>query len=135
MASVKSETDIPTSWVKGCRKMPRDCRRPMLRLSMSEAPIKMGSVGRRICSRGIFLVLPFMTRGSKIRPLGLDYTDLCNYCMAGAVVKPNSTQVCVKMPLPQKTPTKDRILETTDRWFYLRGIRSLGAVPQQATIG
>jgi len=76
-----------------------------------------------------------MTRGSKIRRLGLDYTDLCNYCMAGAVVKPNSTQVCVKMPLPQKTPMKERILETADRLFYLRGIRAVGVDTVAAEIG
>src|ERR1700676_31802 len=135
IASVKSETDIPTSWVNGCRKMPSDCRRPMLRLSISEAPIRIGSVGRRSCSRGIFLVLPLITRGSKIRRLGLDYTDLCNYCIAGGVVKPNSTQVCVTMPLPQKTPMKERILETADRLFYRRGIRAVGVDTIAAEIG
>src|SRR5260370_8606510 len=55
--------------------------------------------------------------------------------MAGAVVKPNSTQVCVKMPLPQKTPMKERILETADRLFYLRGIRAVGVDTIAAEIG
>ena len=57
-ASVKSETDILMSCVSGCRKMPKLCRKPMLSVSIREAPIRMGSVGRRICSRGIFDVLP-----------------------------------------------------------------------------
>jgi hypothetical protein len=34
-------------------KMPNDCRSPMLSVSMMDAPIKMGSVGRRICNSGI----------------------------------------------------------------------------------
>jgi hypothetical protein len=52
----------------------------MLRVSIKEAPIRMGSVGRRICSRGIFLfflgVAGFKT--ATCRRIGLDYTDLCN---------------------------------------------------------
>src|SRR4051794_15794340 len=50
------------SWVSGCRKMPSDCRSPMLRVSISEAPIRIGSVGRRICSRGM-VVLPYVIFG------------------------------------------------------------------------
>ena len=57
-ASVKSETDMWMSCVSGCRKMPRLCRKPMLNVSISDVPIKMGSVGRRIRSRGIFVLLP-----------------------------------------------------------------------------
>jgi hypothetical protein len=52
----------------------------MLRLSITDAPIRMGSVGRRICSRGMILFLP-LDRGYENRDLpcsGLDYTDLCN---------------------------------------------------------
>jgi hypothetical protein len=39
----------------------------------------MGSVGRRICSRGMFLffLCGFEDRAT-CRRIGLDYTDLCN---------------------------------------------------------
>jgi AcrR family transcriptional regulator len=39
------------------------------------------------------------------------------------------------MPLPQKTPMKERILETADRLFYLRGIRAVGVDTIAAEIG
>ena len=57
-ASVNCDTEMPMSCVSGCMKMPKLCRRPMLSVSISEAPIRMGSVGRRTCSRDIVLVLP-----------------------------------------------------------------------------
>lgn len=53
IASVKSETDMPMSRVSGCMKMPSDCRSPMLSVSISDAPIRIGKVGRRICKRGV----------------------------------------------------------------------------------
>jgi len=56
-ARVKSETDILMSCVSGCRKMPSDWRKPMLSVSMMDAPIKMGRVGRRVFSRDIVVVL------------------------------------------------------------------------------
>src|SRR2546430_1458140 len=88
-ARVKSETDIRMSWVSGWRKMPRDCLRPMLKVSISEAPIRIGSVGRRICSRGMVFLLPF---GCNLKTAARDavcfkYTDLCNYCIDAVVVK------------------------------------------------
>jgi len=45
------------SCVNGCKKMPRLCRSPMLSVSMMEAPIRIGSVGRSTCNRGIFFSL------------------------------------------------------------------------------
>jgi hypothetical protein len=42
MAKVNSEIEIPISRVAGVIKTPRLCRIPMLRLSMTEAPIRMG---------------------------------------------------------------------------------------------
>src|ERR1700737_1518288 len=39
------------------------------------------------------------------------------------------------MPLPKKTPRKERILETADRLFYLRGIRAVGVDTIAAEIG
>ena len=42
MARVNSEIEIPVSRVTGTIKTPRLCRIPMLRLSMTEAPIRMG---------------------------------------------------------------------------------------------
>jgi len=39
------------------------------------------------------------------------------------------------MPLPQKTAMKERILETADRLFYLRGIRAVGVDTIAAEIG
>ena len=57
-ANVNCDTEIPMSCVSGCMKMPKLCRRPMLSVSMMEAPIRMGSVGRRICSRAIVFILP-----------------------------------------------------------------------------
>src|SRR5882724_1710374 len=74
MARVKSDTDIATSWVSGCRKMPRLWRKPMLRLSISDAPIRMGSVGRRICSRAMGFVLPF---GSRVETRNLPSHRAC----------------------------------------------------------
>src|ERR1700681_1602224 len=37
--------------------------------------------------------------------------------------------------LPEKTPMKERILETADRLFYLRGIRAVGVDTIAAEIG
>ena len=42
MARVNSEIEIPVYRVTGTIKTPRLCRIPMLRLSMTEAPIRMG---------------------------------------------------------------------------------------------
>ncbi|MGY4376887.1 hypothetical protein ACVWZ3_004526 [Bradyrhizobium sp. i1.3.6] len=66
------------SCVSGCMKMPRLCRSPMLSVSMIEAPIRMGNVGRRTCKRGIFFSLVGATRApaSAIRDV-FNYTDLC----------------------------------------------------------
>src|SRR6266403_5406922 len=88
-ARVKSETDIRMSWVSGWRKMPRDCLRHMLRVSISEAPIRMGSVGRRICSRGMVFLLPLVCnlKTAARDAVRFKYTDLCNYGMDGVVVK------------------------------------------------
>jgi hypothetical protein len=49
-------------------------------VSISDAPIRMGSVGRRICSRGMVVLLPLDRglKGTTCRNIGLDYTDLCN---------------------------------------------------------
>src|SRR4030081_1732539 len=80
MARVKSDTDIATSWVSGCRKMPSDWRKPMLRLSISDAPIRIGSVGRRTWNRDTGFVLPLGSRFVKPRP---------------AVASDLITQICV----------------------------------------
>ena len=53
----------------------------------------------------------------------------------GAVVKGGRTQVCVKMSRPEKPAMKERILETSDRLFYLRGIRAVGVDTIAAEIG
>src|SRR5260370_32092448 len=45
------------------------------------------------------------------------------------------TQVCVIMSSPQKPTMKERILETADRLFYLRGIRAVGVDTIAAEIG
>ena len=42
MAKVNSEIEIPISLVAGVIKTPRLCRIPMLKLSMTDAPIRMG---------------------------------------------------------------------------------------------
>ena len=131
---------MPMSCVSGCRKMPRLCRRPMLSVSISEAPIRMGSVGRRICSRGIVLVLSLDRRLRKPRPAvssGL-ITPICvtKLCSLMALsVKGERTQVCVKMSRPEKPAMKERILETADRLFYLQGIRAVGVDTIAAEIG
>ena len=44
IASVNSEIEMPVSWVKGNIKTPRLCLMPMLRLSMTDAPIKIGKL-------------------------------------------------------------------------------------------
>ena len=44
MAKVNSEMDMPVSLVRGSMKTPRLCRMPMLRVSISDAPIKMGKL-------------------------------------------------------------------------------------------
>jgi AcrR family transcriptional regulator len=58
---------------------------------------------------------------------------------ASAFVKDKSTQVCV-MPAAAKTDAsktdmKERILQTADRLFYLRGIRAIGVDTIAAEIG
>src|SRR5579863_2685318 len=75
MASVKSETDMPMSRVKGCMKMPSDCLSPILKVSMREAPIRIGRVGRKTCSRGIVLCSPFGRVRIRKRAK-IEYTDL-----------------------------------------------------------
>jgi hypothetical protein len=85
MARVKSDTEIPTSRVSGCRKMPSDWRRPMLRLSISEAPIRTGKVGRSTRSRDMFVVLSF---GRGLRVAFSLITPICvSKIWTGAVVK------------------------------------------------
>ena len=78
-ASVNCVTEIPMSWVSGCMKMPKLCRRPMLRVSISEAPIRMGSVGRRICSRAII----FFSRAARFE------------CRVLQLISEMGTQTCV----------------------------------------
>ncbi|MCY1348345.1 hypothetical protein D3C81_1536140 [compost metagenome] len=51
MATVKSETEMPMSRVSGGMKMPRLWRRPMARLSIREAPSRIGRAGRRLSRR------------------------------------------------------------------------------------
>jgi AcrR family transcriptional regulator len=50
-------------------------------------------------------------------------------------VKGQTTQVCVQMPRSEKTDMKERILQTADRLFYLRGIRAVGVDTVAAEIG
>jgi AcrR family transcriptional regulator len=50
-------------------------------------------------------------------------------------VKGGITQVCVVMSVPAKPSMKERILETADRLFYLRGIRAVGVDTIAAEIG
>jgi AcrR family transcriptional regulator len=45
------------------------------------------------------------------------------------------TQVCVKMSETAKIDMKERILQTADRLFYLRGIRAIGVDTIAAEIG
>ena len=52
-----------------------------------------------------------------------------------APVKGQTTQVCVQMSRSGKTDMKERILETADRLFYLRGIRAVGVDTVAAEIG
>src|SRR5512141_1993496 len=52
-----------------------------------------------------------------------------------APVKGQTTQVCVQMSRSEKTDMKERILETADRLFYLRGIRAVGVDTVAAEIG
>src|ERR1700757_5180273 len=51
-----------------------------------------------------------------------------------AAVKALATQVCV-MPPAEQSDMKERILETTDRLFYLQGIRAIGVDTIAAEIG
>lgn len=53
----------------------------------------------------------------------------------GAAVKGRTTQVCVEMSSSEKPTMKERILETADRLFYLRGIRAVGVDTIAAEIG
>jgi AcrR family transcriptional regulator len=55
--------------------------------------------------------------------------------MAGAAVKPKTTQVCVVMSSTAKPTMNERILETADRLFYTRGIRAVGVDTIAAEIG
>jgi AcrR family transcriptional regulator len=55
--------------------------------------------------------------------------------MARAAVKQKTTQVCVIMSSPAKPTMKERILQTADRLFYLRGIRAVGVDTIAAEIG
>jgi AcrR family transcriptional regulator len=52
-----------------------------------------------------------------------------------APVKGQTTQVCVQMSRSEKSDMKERILETADRLFYLRGIRAVGVDTVAAEIG
>src|ERR1700719_2494513 len=45
------------------------------------------------------------------------------------------TQVCVIMSAPEKLDMKERILATSDRLFYMRGIRAVGVDTVAAEIG
>ena len=65
-ANVNCVTEMPMSCVSGCMKMPKLCRRPMLRVSISDAPIRMGNVGRRACTSDDDLAIVF------ILPVGRD---------------------------------------------------------------
>src|SRR3954454_3032402 len=123
------------SCVSGCMKMPKLCRRPMLSVSSMEAPIRIGRVGRRACSRGIVLVLP-ERRKSKKRPaipVRFDYTDLCKW--ARMERQANSTPIHRMASVQNKTSMKERILETADKLFYLQGIRAIGVDTIAAEIG
>src|ERR1035437_6658165 len=55
--------------------------------------------------------------------------------MTAAAVNQKITQVCVIMSLPEKPTMNERILETADRLFYLRGIRAVGVDTIAAEIG
>src|SRR5579871_2011852 len=78
IASVKSETDMPMSCFIGCMKMPSDWRSPMLKVSITEVPIRIGSVGRRTCNSGIVFSLdrPGPKRKARSRESNTWYTDL-----------------------------------------------------------
>ena len=47
MASVKSPTEMPVSRVSGGMNSPRLWRKPIARLSITEAPIRIGNEGRK----------------------------------------------------------------------------------------
>ena len=114
---------MPMSCVSGCMKMPSDCRRPMLRVSISEAPIRMGSVGRRTLQQGHCSCSPSWPPVRNPHPAiapGL-ITPICVIKLQpAAAVKGQRTQVCVQMSRSEKTDMKERILETADRLFYLQ---------------
>src|SRR5450432_4759974 len=55
--------------------------------------------------------------------------------MRRCIVKAKRTQVCVIMSSPAKPTMNERILETADRLFYLRGIRAVGVDTIAAEIG
>src|ERR1043166_5534882 len=97
----------------------------MLNVSIMDAPIRMGSVGRRACSRGIVLVLPRafsseVDTGSREEnasnqnpeaayrpnrpaiPEYFDYTDLCNWAMVARQGKwrtDSAWHPCSKSPI------------------------------------
>ncbi|MHC2782285.1 hypothetical protein ACVMBZ_001492 [Bradyrhizobium liaoningense] len=74
---MKSEIEMWMSCVSGCMKMPRLCRSPMLSVSMIDAPIRIGNVGRRTCSRGIFFSLVGTAQmPSSAFAVDFGYTDL-----------------------------------------------------------
>ena len=50
MASVKSDTEMPMSLVSSGMNKPRLWRKPIARLSINEAPSKIGRAGLRACS-------------------------------------------------------------------------------------
>src|SRR5258708_23308043 len=96
---VESDTEMPTSRVKGCRKMPRLWRRPMLSVSIKEAPIRIGSAGRNILKRGMVVLLPdlmcFQPRLD--RQNGLITQVGVIRMKRDAAVKRRNTQVCVNV--------------------------------------
>src|SRR5690242_603107 len=112
---------MPMSCFSCSMNMPRLSRSAMLSVCMMVARIKMGSVGRRTCNRGIVLVHPDQ-RGTIAtacdsrmfwlhRPVYLGYTG-------GDLSSEEDHGRRMASPPPKQT-MKERILETADKLFYL----------------